>query len=75
MVSSHLDQSKDSHKKQRRVFDTYQQEQLQALYKARYDHSITIITPQSETSLYEDYFTMPFIVSDKSLHISGVGSK
>ncbi len=34
-----------------------------------------MITPQSETSLYEDYFTMPFIVSDKSLHTSGVGSK
>ena len=34
-----------------------------------------MITPQSKTSLYEDYFTMPFIVSDKSLHTSGVGSK
>ncbi len=45
------------------------------MYKARYDHSIAMITPQSETSLYEDYFTMPFIVLDKSLHTSGVGSK
>jgi hypothetical protein len=34
-----------------------------------------MITPQSETSLYDDSFTMPFIVSDKSLHTSGVGSK
>ncbi len=34
MASSHLDQSKDSRKKQRRVFVTYQQEQLQAVYKA-----------------------------------------
>ena len=75
MASSHLDQSKDSCKKQRRVFDTYQQEQLQAVYKAGYEHSIAMITPQSKTSLYEDYFTMPFIVSDKSLHTSGVGSK
>ncbi len=30
---------------------------------------------QSEASLCEDYFTMPFIVSDKSLHTSGKGSK
>jgi hypothetical protein len=45
------------------------------VYKARYDHSIAIITPQSKTSLYEDYFTMPFIVLEKSLHTSGVGSK
>ncbi len=48
---------------------------MQAVYKARYDHSIAIITPQSKTSLYEDYFTMPFIVLEKSLHTSGVGSK
>jgi hypothetical protein len=34
MALSHLDQSKASCKKQRRVFDTYQQEQLQAVYKA-----------------------------------------
>jgi hypothetical protein len=34
-----------------------------------------MITPQSKTSLYEDYFTMPFIVLDKSLHTAGVGSK
>ncbi len=75
MASSHLDQSKDSCKKLRRAFDTYHQEQLQAVYKAQYDHSIAMITPQSKTSLYEDYFTMPFIVLDKSLHTSGVGSK
>ncbi len=62
MASSHLDQSKDSRKKQRRVFDTYWQEQLQAVYKAWYDHSIAIITPQSKTSLYEYYFTMPFFL-------------
>ncbi len=30
---------------------------------------------QSAASLCEDYFTMPFIVSDKSLHTSGKGSK
>ena len=30
---------------------------------------------QSESPLCEDYFTMPFIVSDKSLHTSGIGSK
>ncbi len=35
MASSHLDQSKDSRKKRRRVIDTYQQEQLQAVYKAQ----------------------------------------
>ncbi len=29
----------------------------------------------SETSLCEDYFTMPFIVSEKSLHTSGIGSR
>ncbi len=75
MDSSHLDQFKDSCKKQRRVFDTYRQEQLQAVYKAQYDHSIAMITPLSKTSLYEDYFTMPFIVLNKSLHTSGVGSK
>ncbi len=75
MASSHLDQSKDSCKKQRKVYDIYQQEQLQAVYKAPYDHSIAMITPQSKTSLYEDYFTMPFIVLDKSLHTSGVRSK
>jgi hypothetical protein len=45
------------------------------VYKAQYDHSIAMITPQSETSLHEDYFTMPFIVLDKSLHTSGVRSK
>ncbi len=45
MASSHLDQSKDGCKKQRRVFDTHQQEQLQAVYKAQYEHSIAMITP------------------------------
>jgi hypothetical protein len=30
---------------------------------------------QSEASLCEVYFTMPFVVSDKSLHLSGKGSK
>jgi hypothetical protein len=45
------------------------------VYNAKYDHSIAMITPQSKTSLYEDYFTIPFIVSDKSLHTSGVGLK
>jgi hypothetical protein len=34
-----------------------------------------MITPQSKPSSYEDYFTMPFVVSDKSIHTSGVGSK
>ncbi len=34
-----------------------------------------MVTLQSKTSLYEDYFTMPFIVMDKSLHTPGVGSK
>ncbi len=29
----------------------------------------------SETSLCEDYFTMPFVVSDKSLNTSGIGSR
>ena len=29
----------------------------------------------SETSLSEDYFTMPFVVSDKSLHSSGIRSR
>jgi hypothetical protein len=33
-----------------------------------------MITPQSETTLYEDYSTVPFIVLDKSLHTSGVRS-
>jgi hypothetical protein len=29
---------------------------------------------QSEASLCENYFTMPFVVLDKSLHTSGKGS-
>jgi hypothetical protein len=32
-------------------------------------------TPQSETSSYEDYFTMSFVVSDKSIHTSDTRSK
>ncbi len=52
-----------------------QQEQLQAVYKAQYEHSIAMITPQSKTSSNEDYFTMPFVASDKSIHTSGVESK
>ena len=36
---------------------------------------IAMIKTQSEASLCEDYFTMPFIVLDKSLHTSGNGSK
>jgi hypothetical protein len=30
---------------------------------------------QSETPLCKHYFTMPFVVSDKSLHTSGIGSE
>jgi hypothetical protein len=79
MALSCLNWSKDGRKKRRRVLDTYstdlQQEQLQVVYKAQYEHSIAMITPQSKTSSYEDYFTMPFIVSDQSIHTSGVGSK
>jgi hypothetical protein len=30
---------------------------------------------QSETPLCEHYFTMPFVVVDKSSHISGIGSE
>jgi hypothetical protein len=79
MASSHLNQSKDGRKKQRRVFDTFSmdlwQEQLQAVYKAQYEHSIAMITPQSRISSHEDYFTMPFVVLDKSIHTSGVRSK
>ena len=29
----------------------------------------------SETSLSEDYLTKPFVISDKSLHTSGIGSR
>ncbi len=45
------------------------------MYKAQYEHSIAMIKTQSEASLCEDYFTMPFVVLDKSLHTSGIGSK
>jgi hypothetical protein len=66
-------------KKQARVFDTYstdlQQDQLQAVYKARYEHSIAMMKTQSETPLCKHYFTMPFVVLDKSLHTSGIRSK
>jgi hypothetical protein len=34
-----------------------------------------MITPQSKTSSYEDYFTMPCVVLDESIHTSGIGSK
>ncbi len=34
-----------------------------------------MMNTQSETSLCEDYFTMPFVVSDKSLHTCGIGSR
>jgi hypothetical protein len=34
-----------------------------------------MIKTQSEASLCEDYFTMSFVVLDKSLHTSGNGSK
>jgi hypothetical protein len=30
---------------------------------------------QSETPLCKHYFTMPFIILDKSLHASGIGSE
>ncbi len=36
---------------------------------------IAMTKTQSEASLCKDYFTMPFIVLDKSLHTSGKGSK
>jgi hypothetical protein len=48
---------------------------LEAVYKAQYEHSIAMIKTQSEASLCEDYFTMPFVVSEKSLHTYGNGSK
>ncbi len=52
-----------------------QQDQFQAVYKAWYEHSNAMMKTQSETSLCEDYFTMPFVVFDKSLHTSGIGSR
>jgi hypothetical protein len=79
MASTHLNRSVDGPKKRARVFDTYstnlQQDQLHAVYKARCEHSIAMMKTQSESPLCEDYFTMPFVVSDKSLHTSGIGSK
>ena len=79
MSSTHLNRNFDGPKKRARVFDTYptdlRQDQLQAVYKAQYEHSIAMITPQSKISSHEDYFTMPFVVLDKSIHTSGVRSK
>jgi hypothetical protein len=79
MASTHLNRKIDGPKKWARVFDTYstdlQQDQLEAVYKAQYEHSIAMTKTQSEASLCEDYFTMPFVVSDKSLHTSGKESK
>ncbi len=51
------------------------EDQLEAVYKAGYEHSIEMTKTHSEASLCEDYFTMPFVVLDKSLHTSGKGSK
>ena len=45
------------------------------MFKAQYEHSIAMTKTQSEASLCEDYFTMPFVVSDRPLHTSGKGSK
>ncbi len=79
MASTHLIRNFDDPKKWARVFDTYStdlwQDQLQAVYKAWYEHSIAMMKTQSETPLCEQYFTMPFVVSDKSLHTSGIGSQ
>ncbi len=65
--------------KRARVSDTYstdlRQDQLHAVYKAWYEHSILMMNTQSESPICEDYFTMPLIVLNKSLHTSGIGSK
>ncbi len=45
------------------------------MYKAQYEQSIAMTKTQSAASLCEDYFTIPFVVLDKSLHTSGKGSK
>ncbi len=34
-----------------------------------------MMNTQSESPICEDYFTMPFVVSNKSLHTTGIGSK
>jgi hypothetical protein len=79
MASTHLNRKIVGPKKRARVFDTYstdlQQDQLEAVYKAQYEHSIAMTKTQSAASLCEDYFTIPFVVLDKSLHTSGMGSK
>ncbi len=79
MASTHLNRNKEGPTKRSRVFDSYstdvRQDQLNAVYKARYEHSIAMMRTHSETSLSEDYFTMLFVVSDKSLHSSGIGSR
>ena len=79
MASTHLNRNKDGPKKRARVFDSYStdvhQDQLHAVYKAWYEHSNAMMKTHSETSLCEDYFTMPFVVLDKSLHTSGIGSR
>ncbi len=66
MASTHSNKNHDGPKKQARVFDSYstdvRQDQLQAVYKAQYEHSNAMMKTQSETSLCEDYFTMPFVV-------------
>ncbi len=63
MSSTHLNRNFDGPKKQARVFDTYstdlQQDQLQTVYKAWYEHSIAMMKTQSETPLCKHYFTMP----------------
>ena len=67
MASTHLNRKIDGPKKRARVFDTYstdlQQDQLEAVYEAQYEHSIAMTKTQSAASLCEDYFTMPFVVS------------
>jgi hypothetical protein len=79
MASTHLNRKRDGPTKRARVFESYstdvRKDQLHAVYKARYEHSIAMMKTHSESSLSEDYFTMPFVVSDKSLHTSGIGSR
>jgi hypothetical protein len=52
MASTHLNRSVDGPKKRTRVFDTYstdlRQDQLHAVYKAQYEHSIAMMKTQSE---------------------------
>ncbi len=67
VASTHLNRKIDGPKIRARVFDTYftdlRQDQLETVYKARYEHSIAMTKTQSAASLCEDYFTMPFVVS------------